>query len=49
MINFGAFNWFDSFIKRLKKTLVCINHVIYTCDSSDDTIIEMHTPFLGPG
>ncbi len=30
MMNFGAINWFDSFIEKLKKVLYCINHVIYT-------------------
>ncbi len=30
MVNFGTLNWFDSFIKKLKKALDCINHVIYT-------------------
>ncbi len=33
MINFDAFNWFDSFIKKLKNTLDYINLVIYTCDT----------------
>ncbi len=32
MMKFGDLNWFDSFIKNLKKALDCINHVIYTCD-----------------
>ncbi len=32
MVNLGALNWFDSFIKKLKKALDCINHVIYTPD-----------------
>ncbi len=32
MVNLGALNWFDSFIKMLKKALDCINHVIYTPD-----------------
>ncbi len=32
MMKFGALNWFDFFIKKLKKALDCINHVIYTCD-----------------
>ncbi len=30
MMNFGALNWFDSFIKKLKKGLDCMNHMIYT-------------------
>ncbi len=30
MMNFGALNLFDSCIKKFKKTLDCINHVIYT-------------------
>ncbi len=30
MMNFSALNWFDSFIKKLKKALNCIIHVIYT-------------------
>ncbi len=30
MVHLGAMNWFDSFIKKLKKALDCINHVIYT-------------------
>ncbi len=30
MVNLGALNWFDSFIKTLKKALDSINHVIYT-------------------
>ncbi len=33
MMYFGALNGFDSFIKKLKKALLCINHVIYTCVS----------------
>ncbi len=31
MMNFGALNWFNSFIKKLKKPLHCINYMIYTC------------------
>ncbi len=38
MIKFGALNLFDSFIKKLKKTFDCINHVIYTC-------VDMSRPF----
>ncbi len=30
MINFGALNWFDSFINKLKKALDYMNHMIYT-------------------
>ncbi len=30
MVNLGALNWFDSFIKKLKKVLDCINDMIYT-------------------
>ncbi len=30
MVNLGALNLFDSFIKKLKKALDCVNHVIYT-------------------
>ncbi len=33
-MNFVALNCFDSFIKKLKKTLDCINHVICNCDYS---------------
>ncbi len=33
MANLGALNWFESFIKKLKKALDCINHVIYTPDN----------------
>ncbi len=37
MVNLGALNWFDSFIKNLKKALDCINYVIYTpCNVSMD-------------
>ncbi len=32
MVNLGALNWIDSFIKMLKETLDCIIHVIYTPD-----------------
>ncbi len=32
MMNFGTLNWFDSFIKKLKKALDCIPDVIYTYD-----------------
>ncbi len=32
MMNFGALNRFDPFIKKLKKALNCINHVTYTCE-----------------
>ncbi len=31
MMNFGALNWFDSSIKKLKKVLDYTNHVSYTC------------------
>ncbi len=34
MVNLSDLNWFDSFIKKEKKALDCINHVIYTCESS---------------
>ncbi len=30
-MNFSELNWFDFSIKKLKKALDCINHVIYTC------------------
>ncbi len=32
MMKFGALNWFNSLIKKLKKALNCITHVIYTYD-----------------
>ncbi len=32
MMNFVALNWFDSFIKKMKKALDFINHTIYTCE-----------------
>lgn len=31
MMNCGALQWFGSFIKKWKKALDCVNHVIYTC------------------
>ncbi len=34
MVNFGALKYFGSIIKKLKKSLYSINHVIYICDAS---------------
>ncbi len=34
MVNLGALNRFDSFIKKLTKALNYINHVIYTPEVS---------------
>ncbi len=45
MINFGALNWFGYFIKKLKKTLDCIHHMIYTCvyiKNSLHHLFDMH-------
>ncbi len=41
MMNFGALKWFRSFIKKLKKALDCINHMIYTCDYEINTDISI--------
>ncbi len=32
MMNFCALKLFGSFIRKLKKAMDCINHVIYTCE-----------------
>ncbi len=42
MVNLGALNWFDSFIKKLKKALDCINYVIYTPDVARNTKQNIH-------
>ncbi len=34
MVNLCALNWLDSFIKKLKKTLDFINHMIYTPENA---------------
>ncbi len=45
MMNLSSLNWFDSFIKKLKKALDCINHVIYTPDSMEH--MWYYTPSRG--
>ncbi len=52
MVNLGALNWFDSFIKKLgKKPFYFIMHVIYTCEvgikASQYQDIDTNTDTLG--
>ncbi len=39
MMNFGALNWFGFFMKKLKKALDCITHVIYTCHTLEISFV----------